>query len=104
MGSKDKEPKEVPPETVDFSTISDAKDFALPKLGDLVNKEFRISSVRFGDGQFGEYAIVDVLDEGDYRTSSDVLVRQLHTIAEHTEAGKLVKVTLRKVKQYFTFE
>jgi len=74
-----------------------AEDFALPLLSELVNKEFSISNVMFGQSQYGEYAVVTTNEFGVFRTSSTVLLRQLHEIQNIiAEEQDSVLVTLVK--------
>lgn len=88
-----------------FGEISLNPDFQLPLLGDqLTDKTFLISKVRIENGMLGKYAIL-LIEEQEYRTSSAVLIEQLDKIATYLNVEKqAVKVTLRKVSQYFTFE
>jgi len=80
-------------------------DFGLPKLSELVNAEFEIEKVRFDEGKYGEYAVVTVKGQGEYRTSSEVLLKQLHRIHEFiTKEKDTVLVKLVKQGQYYTFQ
>jgi len=82
-----------------------ASDFTYPLISELVNSEFEISAVRFGEGQYGAYAVVTVKDGGVYRTSSLVLLKQLEKIRDYIKETKdTVIVTLRKIGRYYTFE
>lgn len=79
-------------------------DFSLPRLSDLLNTEFEITGVRFGEGKYGAYAVAKVKGKGEYRTSSEVLLDQLKEIAEYIRDNKdSVIVKLQKVKNYYTF-
>lgn len=79
-------------------------DFALPKLDTLLNETFEISGVRFGDADLGKYSIVSVNGE-EYRTFSEVLMKDLVTIEEYIRFSEdTVEVTLKKKGQYFIFE
>ena len=80
-------------------------DFTLALLGDnWLDDTFLISKVRFEEGSLGKYAII-LVEGAEYRTSSEVLVTQLEAIKEYLNVEKqAVEVTLRKVKNYFTFE
>jgi len=79
--------------------------FNLPLLGEaLLEKTFEIQKVTFGEGKFGEYAVVTV-DGKNYRTSSVVLCKQLHEIADYIKGkGDTVEVTLTRKGQYYTFQ
>jgi len=87
--------------------LPDREDFKLPLITELVDQSFVITEVRFGESNYGKYAVV-TLDSGDqYRTSSTVLVQQLQRIekalAPETDIIG-IRVTLKKVKNYFTFQ
>ena len=70
----------------------------------LVGQQFIIKNVEFDQGNFGTIAIFEVGDEGKkYYTSSRVLIEQAKEIQKLCNEGKLVKVTLKKVKRYLTF-
>lgn len=83
----------------------DEKDFLLPMLqAEFINKKILIEAVRFGEGQFGEYAVVTVKGE-EYRTSATVLCKHLHKVQEAIEAmNDTVEVTIKKEKNYYKFE
>ncbi|MBW2675536.1 MAG: hypothetical protein JRD89_19355 [Deltaproteobacteria bacterium] len=84
-----------------------------PRLSDLLNLEFEIVRVEFGETSLGKYAIVSVRQKvgkkkyeiKQYVTSSRVLIKQLMEIEELLEDPKIeaVKVKLQKVKRYYTF-
>lgn len=98
-------------EPVPFSKIARSRleHFTLPLLADLMDKTFIIEAVKFESGNLGDYALVRT-KQGDYRTSSKVLLEQLADIADHfTREGAPVKVKLISVKSedgkmYYTFE
>ena len=86
-------------------------DLEVPILQErFIGKTFMVESVRFGetyfDGEKKEYAVVTI-DGKVYRTGSGVLCQQLHEIQDDYEKnsseGK-IQVTLRKEKNYFTFQ
>jgi len=86
-----------------FEDISGATgDFTLPLLSELKGKTFVIIDVTFKEGNYGEYAIVTTSDKKQYRTSSGVLLDQLHKIEEEIKQEG-VEVTLVKNKNYYTF-
>jgi hypothetical protein len=79
-------------------------NFSLPQLSDLIGQTFEIEGVEFGVGGFGEYAVVSVKEKGKYRTSSKVLIQQLGDLNNaNAFADDTVIVTLKKVKNYYTF-
>ncbi|MBW2562203.1 MAG: hypothetical protein JRE40_15295 [Deltaproteobacteria bacterium] len=106
MGETVKYRKEVKPTPKKFSEVVKTEGaFRLPLLSELVGKEFEIQGVAFGEGRFGEYAVVDVKGLGKYRTSSEVLLRQLEEIADFIDReDDTVIVKLAKVKNYYTFQ
>jgi hypothetical protein len=69
----------------------------------LVNETFIIEDVKFFETPSFTIAKVMVKDKGAYRTTSEVLIKQLKEIKQLLEQGKKVRVTLAKVKQYYTF-
>ncbi|RLJ03022.1 MAG: hypothetical protein DRP11_02005 [Candidatus Aenigmatarchaeota archaeon] len=77
-------------------------------LSELVNQEFIIREVEFKiTEQYGETALVTIEIDGHkakYHTFSGVLLKQLKEIKKKLDEGyKGVKVTLKKVKRYYTF-
>jgi len=96
--------KEMP---IKFDDIKgyDEEDFKLPLLQEtFLNKKIFISAVRFGTGQFGEYAVITV-GEKEFRTSAIVLLKHLHIIHESIEElNDVAEVTIKKVKNYYKFE
>jgi len=74
-------------------------------LTNLVNEEFIITDVKFFTSGLGEIAKVTVKERGDYRTTSQVLLKQLKQIKQMLDEGADgVKVKLSKRKRYYTFE
>jgi len=73
------------------------------QLTELVNETFIITDVKFYETPSYTIAKVEVEGKGAYRTTSEVLIKQLKEIKELIEQGKKVKVTLTKVKKYYTF-
>jgi len=73
-------------------------------LTELAGQTFIIKNVEFFEAR--NYTIAKVtLDNGKaYRTTSEVLVKQLKEIAEILKQCKKVKVTLGRRKRYYTFE
>lgn len=90
-------------EVIDYEPAT-SEDFALPLLTEeMTDKTFEIEQVRFDEGRFGEYAVL-IIEGKDYRTSSVVLLKQLHSIQEIiAEKDVTVRVTLKRVKRYYTF-
>ena len=65
------------------------EDFELPLLTVIKDKQFDIEAIRFEESQKGEYAVVKVSNvfkdkeaAGEYRTSAQVVLEQLHQIAK----------------------
>jgi hypothetical protein len=69
----------------------------------LVNETFIITNVKFYETPSFTIAKVEVEGKGSYRTTSEVLIKQLREIKQLLDQGKKVRVTLAKVKQYYTF-
>lgn len=73
-------------------------------LSQLLNQQFIIEDIEFTTGNFGEVAIVTIAGKTEkYRTSSKVLLKQLHEISEYLKQGMKVRVTLKRVKRYYSF-
>jgi hypothetical protein len=73
-------------------------------LTNLLNQQFVIRKVWFDQGSFGEVGIIELEPDGKtYYTSSKVLLKQLKEIASLIAEGKMVRVTLKRVKRYYTF-
>jgi len=78
----------------------------------LINEKFYIVDAQFTKrvlrGQEIECAVVEIeWPDGKrekYFTWSKVLVSQLKAMKEHLDAGYKIEATLRKVKNYYTFE
>jgi len=93
----------------DFSEIAplNALDGTEP-LDTLLNTTFVITKVEFGETKTGKYAIVTLDNGKKYRTFSQVLLEQLAFIDsylnDYEDEVEGVRVTLRKVKRYYTFE
>lgn len=66
------------------------------KLSELLGETFIIVDASFAVGQYGEYALVNLSGEViPYRTSSQVLVKQLKSVIDHVKQNG-VRVTLSK--------
>jgi hypothetical protein len=73
-------------------------------ITNLLNQQFVIRKVYFDSGSYGEVGIVEIEPDGKtYYTSSKVLLKQLKEIAQLIAEGKMVRVTLKRVKRYYTF-
>ena len=89
-----------------FSTaIKDGDGERLPNIRNLVNSVFGITGVRYGDNQYGEFAIVSVENSGDYFVGQGVLVKQLRKSIEPVlENSPVIDVKLKMVKnKYYSF-
>lgn len=80
------------------------------QLTELVNQKFIVEDVEFKNmsGKLGEVALVQV-DLGGQKlklhTFSSVLIKQLRAIKQYINKNNdTVEVTLRKTKNYYTFE
>jgi len=83
----------------DIEELIPAGDFSLPLLSSLEGQEIEIYGVRFDSGMFGEYAVVKT-DKGEFRTSSSVLLKQLHALQKHL-AKDSVRARVTKVKNRY---
>jgi hypothetical protein len=73
-----------------------------PSLLDLIGKEFLI--IKYENKPGTDYVMSYITtDLGVYRTSSEVLQKQLEKMKPRLDLGKRVKVGLEKVKRYHTF-
>ena len=77
-----------------------AGDFSLPKLSDFEGKEITIDTVRFSEGNFGEYAVIKTTEYGNIRTSNVVILKQLHNLADYLNQYN-VKAKVKKIKRYY---
>lgn len=99
-----KKKEEIKEEIVEYKPKKQIEELDGTKpLTNLVNETFIITDVKFYETPSYTIAKVIVEDRGAYRTTSDVLVKQLREIKQLIEQGKKVKVTLTKVKKYYTF-
>ena len=77
-------------------------------LDTLLNTTFVITDVQFGETKVGKFAVVTLDNGKKYRTFSQVLLEQLGYIDSYLQdyEGEVdgVRVTLKKVKRYYTFE
>lgn len=96
---------EVEIKSISFSKLVPKEDFDLEILNEkLLGKSFAITAIRFGESQFGVYAVVTT-DKGIFRVSSGVLIAQLKLIEKQLVKGyDEVLVKCKAVKNYFTFE
>jgi len=72
-------------------------------ISELLNQTFVIKAVEFTEVGFGKIAIFTLENGERYYTGSKVLLRQAEEIEKLCDEGKLVRVTLKKVKRYYTF-
>ncbi|MGQ9507544.1 MAG: hypothetical protein ACUVTB_06810 [Candidatus Bathycorpusculaceae bacterium] len=77
-------------------------------LTELVNQEFVITSIEFYMASVGEVAKVIVDGKGAYRTTSEVLMKQLRDIkanilGKNPNAKVKVKLIKHTHKRYYTF-
>lgn len=93
------------PKIISYSKLVPKEDFELPLLNEeLLNKQVAVLDVKFGESQFGKYAVVTT-DKGKYRVSSTVLISQLEIIKKALDGEyDEVLVKCKKVKNYFSFE
>jgi len=102
------EVKEEEKAVVDFKEVYRGSLQSDGQLTELVDKTFIITGVEIQEmGKYGEVAVVTLSFNGAVQrrhTFSTVLLKQLKAIKEYTDKGKKVKVTLRKVKRYYTLE
>lgn len=77
----------------------------LPNIRDLVNTDFGVSGVRYGENQYGDFAIVDIEDGGSHFVGQSILVKQLRNEVEPVlKTADVVDVRLVKVKdRYYSF-
>jgi len=78
-------------------------DFQLPKLSEFEGQTLNIVDVRFGQGQYGDYAVITTKDGKQIRTSNAVVLRQLREAEPHIKQGGVI-AKVRKVKRYYVLE
>lgn len=90
---------------ISFAKLVPKEDFDLEILNEkLLGKSFAITAIKFGESQYGVYAVVTT-DKGSFRVSSTVLISQLKLIEKQLEEMyDEVLVKCKAVKNYFTFE
>jgi hypothetical protein len=71
-------------------------------LTELLNQSFTIEEITFYNTKYGEMALVRVGPKL-YRTVSQVLIKQLKSMAKDVQEGWRIRVKLIKVKRYYTF-
>jgi hypothetical protein len=82
-----------------IAELDDTKPLAL-----LVGESFVIDNVEFWETSKYTIAKVSVKGRGSYRTTSEVIVKQLKEIKERIlDKGKAARVTLLKRGRYLTF-
>jgi hypothetical protein len=73
------------------------------RLTDMAGKTITIEDVEFIEA--GRFTVAKVkAKEGVFRTTSEVLVKQLKEIKQLTDQGKKVKAKVIKRGRYYTFE
>jgi len=90
-------------DVIEFKSIYKGRELGR-NIVELLNLSFIITSVSFTEGNYGKIAVITTDNGSKYYTSSKVLLKQLEEIKKYTDRGQKVKVTLRKVKRYYTFE
>ncbi len=75
------------PEVIKIGDIA-PPDFELPKLDTVKNKTVRIIGFNLDVSQFGEYVTIQTLKNGDFVTTSAVVIKQLKTVAERLARDK----------------
>jgi len=78
-------------------------DFQLPKLSEFEGQTLDIVDVYFGEGRYGEYAVITTKDGKEIRTHNVVVLGQLREAA-HAIKNEGVRATVRKVKRYYILE
>ncbi len=90
--------------TFKTATVGDEGE-RLPNIRDLVNTNFAITGVRYGENQYGDFAIVDVENKDSYFVGQGILVKQLRNGIEPVlKNADAVDVRLVMVKnRYYSF-
>lgn len=71
-------------------------DFSLQRITEFENEILGFMAVRFAEGQYGEYAVI-TLDEGmQIRSGNQVILDQLHTMAEHLDGETVIRAKVVK--------
>jgi len=78
-------------------------DFDLPLLSELAGKEIVIREIRFGEGKFGKYAVVKLDSGEEYRTTSEVVMKQLEKMQQVLQ-DSMVKARVKKVRNYYILD
>lgn len=99
------------PEIVKIKDIA-PPDFELPKLDKLKGKTIFIVDFLVDVSQFGEYAVIFTKENGNYVTTSEIVIKQLKRIARSLSANGVklgkdkiieakVKATKAKEGEYY---
>lgn len=85
----------------DFVPGTPEKD-KTPNIKELAGKTFVIKSYRLktGTDYLQAYVMTDI---GEYRTSSEVIIKQLERMKPDLDKGETVRAGFEKVKKYYTF-
>jgi len=80
-------------------------DWSIPTLqnveAEFLDVELTITELKFATGDYGEYVVITT-DKGKLRTSSKVLLEQLH-LAEDVIKKEPVKAVIEKPRDYYAF-
>jgi hypothetical protein len=92
------------PRLVDFKPKRETDDFE--RLDDVVGKELTLTGVTFNTGEYGRFAIMDLVEaDGVVHTVMTGSAIPLEALTAWVAAGsKPCAVTFKKVKRYYTLE
>lgn len=80
-------------------------DFSLQKITEFEDETLGLIAVRFAEGNYGEYAVI-TLDTGEQiRSGNEVILDQLHKMAEHFDGDTVIRVKIIKPsgKRFYKF-
>lgn len=90
-----------------FGDITGLGDFRLPLISELLKEDLMIDHVRIAEGSYGQYAIFNIIDKGEYRTNSKVLIEQAKAMEPYLKDGYVIHVSLKEEPaeegSYYTF-
>lgn len=76
-------------------------DFELPLLSSLEDKEIVMKGIKWGQSQYGEYAVITLQSGDTVRSANKVILDQLHKVEDSLKKGSLFRCKVTKVKKYF---
>jgi len=71
-------------------------DFNLQRIGEFEGETLGFIDARFAEGNYGEYAVITLDDGMQIRSGNEVVLDQLHKMAEHFDGETVIKAKVVK--------